>query len=122
MRADDLFFLVPAIGMSAVLVGSDTALESHLPKGANTVNLAVKASDAGMAALLGAGGGLFLWGQISKDEHKRETGFLTGEAAVDAYIDSSVFKYIAGRERPYTGNDRGSFFQGGIPFLRVPQP
>ena len=23
------------------------------------------------AALLGAGGGLFLWGQMSKDEHKR---------------------------------------------------
>ncbi|MGB8770329.1 MAG: capsule assembly Wzi family protein [Candidatus Korobacteraceae bacterium] len=116
MRADNLFFLVPATGISAILVGSDTALESHLPKGTNTINLAVKASDAGMAALLGAGGGLFLWGQLSKDEHKRETGFLAGEAAMDAYIDSTAFKYIAGRERPYTGNDRGSFFAGGDSF------
>lgn len=116
MRADNLFFLVPATAMSAILVGSDTAIESHLPKSANTVNLAVKASDAGMGALLGAGGGIFLWGQFTKDEHKRETGFLAGEAALDAYIDSSALKYIAGRERPYTGNDRGSFFQGGDSF------
>ena len=25
---------------------------------------------------------------MTKDEHKRETGFLAGEAAIDAYIDS----------------------------------
>ena len=116
MRAGNLFFLLPATAMSAVLVGSDTALESHLPTGTNTVKMAVNASNAGMAALLGTGGGLFLWGQFTGNEHKRETGFLTGEAAIDAYIDSTAFKYIAGRQRPYTGNGRGDFFQGGDSF------
>ena len=63
MRSDNLFFLVPAIFASSVLVGSDTAIEAHLPKGSSTISLAANASDAGMAALIGAGGGLFLWGQ-----------------------------------------------------------
>ncbi len=116
MRAGNLFFLLPATAVSTLLVGSDTAIEAHLPKGANTVKMAVNASNAGMAALLGTGGGLFLWGQFTKDEHKRETGFLAGEAAIDAYIDSTAFKYLAGRERPYTGDGRGSFFQGGDSF------
>ncbi len=116
MRAGNLFFLVPATAVSTVLVASDTDLESHLPTGTNTVKMAVNASNAGMAALLGTGGGLFLWGQFTKNEHERETGFLAGEAAIDAYIDSTAFKYLAGRERPYTGDDRGRFFQGGDSF------
>jgi membrane-associated phospholipid phosphatase len=116
MKSDNLFFVVPAIFASSILVGSDTAIEAHLPKGSSTISLAANASDAGMAALLGAGGGLFLWGQMSKDEHQRETGFLAGEAAIDAYVDSTAFKYIAGRLRPDTGNDKGTFFSGGDSF------
>ena len=58
----------------------------------------------------------FCGDRMTKDEHKRETGFLAGEAAIDAYIDSTAFKYIAGRLRPDTGNDRGNFFSGGDSF------
>lgn len=116
MGSQNLFFIVPAIFANAILVGSDTDLETHLPKSSNTIKLAANASDAGMAAVLGASAGLFLWGQKTNDEHKRETGFLAGEAAIDAYADSTVFKYIAGRERPDTGNNRGNFFVGGDSF------
>jgi HAD superfamily hydrolase (TIGR01662 family) len=38
-----------------------------------------------MAALVGVGGGFFLLGQATHDEHKREAGYLIGKAAVDAY-------------------------------------
>ena len=116
MQSKDLFFVVPALFASSVLVGSDTALESHLPKNPNTINLASTASNAGLAALLGTSGALFLWGQKTHDEHQRETGFLAGEAAIDAYIDTTAFKYIAGRQRPDTGNNRGNFFSGGDSF------
>ncbi len=116
MRSDNLFFIVPAIFASSILVGSDTAIEAHLPKGSSTVSLAANASDAGMAALIGAGAGLFLWGEKTHDEHQRETGFLAGEAAIDAYIDSTAFKYMAGRLRPGIGDDRGNFFSGGDSF------
>ncbi len=116
MQSENLFFLVPAIFASSILVGSDTAIEAHLPKGSSTINMAATASNAGMAALLGAGGGLFLLGEKGNDEHERETGLLAGEAAIDAYMDATAFKYIAGRERPDTGSDRGNFFSGGDSF------
>ena len=116
MRGQNVPFLVTGAAFSAMLVGSDTAAEAHLPKGSTTVKLAANMSNAGMAALLGASGGLFLWGQKTKDEHMRETGFLAAEAAIDAYIDATAFKYLTGRQRPYTGDNRGRFFQGGDSF------
>ena len=116
MQSGNLFFVVPAIFATSILVRSDTSLEAHLPKGSSTISLAANASNAGMAALLGAGAGLFLLGEKHHDEHERETGFLAGEAAMDAYIDTTAFKYLAGRQRPDTGNNRGNFFSGGDSF------
>ncbi len=81
MQSENLFFVVPAIFATSILVGSDTKIEAHLPKSSSTINLAANASNAGMAALLGAGAGLFLLGEKNHDEHERETGFLAGEAA-----------------------------------------
>jgi membrane-associated phospholipid phosphatase len=109
-------FLVPATVGAAVLVGTDTAIEQHLPTSPNVVNRAATASTAGMAALVGVGGGLLLIGQATHDAHKREAGYLTGEAALDAYAVSSALQYITQRERPFTGNNRGSFFYGGNSF------
>ena len=116
LNVKDLTFILPATVGSALLVGSDTAIESHLPTSRNTVNMAANASTAGMAALIGTGGGLFLIGQMTHDEHKRETGFLMGEAAIDAYAASTAIQYITQRERPFTGNGRGQFFDGGSSF------
>jgi hypothetical protein len=73
-------------------------------------------SNAGLAALAGAGGGMYVWGALAKNEHQRETGFLSGEAAIDAYLDTTLIKYAAGRDRPFTGNGRGDFFNGGASF------
>jgi membrane-associated phospholipid phosphatase len=116
MQSQNLFFVVPAIFATSILVGTDTKIEAHLPKSTSTINLAANASNAGMGILLGAGAGLFLLGEKHHDDHERETGLLAGEAALDAYIDATAFKYIAGRERPGTGNNRGDFFSGGDSF------
>ena len=116
MKSENLFFLVPAAFASTFLVGSDTWVEGKLPSGASTINHAATFSNAGAAALLGTSGGLFLLGQIHHDDHERETGLLAAEAAFDSYLDITAFKYIAGRERPDTGNNRGNFFSGGDSF------
>jgi membrane-associated phospholipid phosphatase len=116
LNVKDLGFILPATFGSALLVGSDTAIEGHLPTSPNTVKMAANASTAGMAALIGTGGGLFLVGQMTHDEHKRETGLLMGEAAIDAYAASTAIQYITQRERPFTGNGRGQFFAGGNSF------
>ena len=63
-----------------------------------------------MGALVGVGGGMYVWGRIAGNEATRETGFLSGEAAIDAYLDTTLIQYVTGRNRPFTGNGRGDFF------------
>jgi len=115
-RIPSLSFYVPATIGTALLVGTDTAIEKHLPTSSNIVNAASKGSTAAALGLVAVGGGLFLTGQVDKNEHQRETGFLVGEAAIDAYGISTAFQYITQRERPYTGNNKGTFFYGGNSF------
>jgi membrane-associated phospholipid phosphatase len=116
MTESEWHWTVPFLFAGAALVASDTAIEKHAPKSSATVSHAVTASNAGLAALVGAGGGMFLWGHAVHDDQARETGLLSGEAAIDAFLDTEVFKYALGRDRPFTGNGRGRFFQGGNSF------
>ncbi len=102
---------VPLSMLTVGLVASDTAFEAHVTTNPSTVSHATTFSNAGLAGLVGVGGGMYVWGALAKNEHQRETGFLSGEAAVDAYLDTTLIKYIAGRERPYHGQWAGQFLQ-----------
>ncbi len=116
LRAPDLTFLVPATFGTALLIGTDTTIEKHLPSSSNAIKYASKGSTAGALGLVGVGGGMFLIGSATHNQHQRETGFLVGEAAIDAYAASTALQYITQRERPFTGNNKGSFFDGGNSF------
>src|SRR5579859_242510 len=107
---------VPLALVGAGLLASDTAIEKHVPTNPSKVSHAVTLSNAGVAALAGVGGGMVLLGHLTHDDQQRETGLLAGEAGIDAYLDTTVFKYAFGRERPFTGSGRGLFFQGGDSF------
>jgi len=115
-RIPNLTFLVPASFGTALLIGSDTAIEGHLPSSTSLINDAAKGSTAGALGLVGVGGGMFLIGSAMHDQHQRETGFLATEAAVDAYAASTAMQYITRRQRPFTANNKGSFFSGGNSF------
>jgi membrane-associated phospholipid phosphatase len=107
---------VPLAFVGAGLLASDTAVERHVPTSSTTVSHAVTASNAGLAVLTGAGAGMFLLGQAAHNDQRRETGLLSGEAGIDALLETTVFKYAMGRDRPFTGGGRGRFFQGGDSF------
>jgi membrane-associated phospholipid phosphatase len=107
---------VPIAFIGAGLIASDTAIEEHVPTNPTTVSHAVTASNAGVGALVGIGGGLFVWGHLTHNDQQRETGILSGEAAIDAFLETEAFKYATGRDRPFTGNGKGQFFQGGVSF------
>lgn len=107
---------VPLSFVGAVLLASDTAIEAHVPKSSSTASHAVTFSNAGVAALAGAGAGMYLWGYAKGRDEPRETGLLAGEAGIDAFLQTEVFKYVFGRERPFTGDNKGKFFQGGTSF------
>src|ERR1022692_2742774 len=104
---------VPLAFAGAALVASDTAIEKHVPTNPTTVSHAVTASNAGLGAMAGLGAGMFLWGHLRDNDQQRETGLLSGEAGIDALVDTEIFKYAFGRERPFTGSGKGHFFQGG---------
>lgn len=107
---------VPLSFVGAVLLASDTAIEEHVPTSSTTASHAVTFSNAGVAALAGAGAAMYLWGYAKGRDEPRETGLLAGEAGIDAFIETEVFKYMFGRERPFTGDNKGKFFQGGTSF------
>jgi hypothetical protein len=107
---------VPSLVLGAGLIESDQTLEKHVPTNPTTVSRSVTASNVGVAALAGAGAGFFLLGHLDGDDQKRETGILSGEAAMDVFLDTEVFKYAAGRERPFVGTSPGRFFVGGDSF------
>jgi membrane-associated phospholipid phosphatase len=109
-------WIVPLTFVGASLLASDTAIESHVPTNPTTVSRAVSASNAGLAVFVGTGAGMFAWGQLAHNYDERETGLLAGEAAIDAYLDATIFKYATGRSRPFTSDGRGRFFQGGDSF------
>ena len=107
---------VPLAFFGVALVASDTAIEKHVPVNPTTVSHAVTASNAGVAAMAGVGAGMFLWGHLTDNDQQRETGLLSGEAGIDALIDTELLKAITGRERPFTGSGKGHFLQGGTSF------
>jgi Capsule assembly protein Wzi/PAP2 superfamily len=116
MTQSEWQWTVPLAFVGAGLLASDTAIEKHVPTSTTTVSHAVTASNAGLGAMAGIGAGMFLWGHVTSNDQERETGLLSGEAGIDALLDTEVFKYVFGRERPFTGDGRGRFFQGGTSF------
>jgi membrane-associated phospholipid phosphatase len=107
---------VPLVLAGGGLIASDLTIEQHVPTSLTTVKHASTFSNAGMAAMVGVGGGLFVWGHLKNNDQQRETGLLSGEAAIDAVIDTEIFKLAAGRDRPFAGDGQGRFFQGGSSF------
>ena len=112
-------WVMPSLLVGGLFIKADQTIENHVPTNKSTVSHAVTASNAGVAALTAVGAGLFLLGHIQNNDQKRETGILAGEAAIGALIDTEIFKYAAGRERPFTGTSPGRFFVGGDSFPSV---
>jgi Capsule assembly protein Wzi/PAP2 superfamily len=114
IRFSDATWLVPLGGITAGLFATDKEYNASLSRNPSTLRHYKTVSDAGVAALVGAGAGLYLFSYPAHNPHWRETGFLAGEAALNSLITVEALKYSLQRERPFQGN--GSFFSGGTSF------
>jgi membrane-associated phospholipid phosphatase len=104
---------VPLSGITAGLFVTDRDFSKHLSQNPTTIRHYKTLSDAGVAALVGGAGGMWVLGHVKHNEHWSETGFLAGEAAMNSLVAVEGMKYSLRRERPYQGDGSGPFFQSG---------
>jgi hypothetical protein len=116
VRLADADWLVPLGGAAAAMFVTDSSYSRHLSNSPNRIKYSKDLSNYGLASMVGIGGGLYLWGHLTHDDHKIETGILAGEAAIDSLGPVYAMKYAFGRERPLQDNYRGRFGQGGVSF------
>lgn len=115
-RASDTDWLMPLGAVTAGLLATDRSSTAHLSQDPVTLRHYRSFSNDGVAALMGAAGGLALWSLKTGDAHQRETGFLAAESIVNSFVILEGLKYAAGRERPFQGTGDGRFRQGGTSF------
>lgn len=116
LRLGHADWLVPYAGLTAGFLATDRDASLHLSNSPSTLKNYTNFSKYGLASMGGAVGGLYLWGKITDDAHKKETGILSAEAASNAFLVTEVVKLATGRERPDVDASRGRFWQGGRSF------
>jgi hypothetical protein len=116
LRLSDAQWLLPLSGITAGLFVTDASYSKSLSHNPTTISHYNTLSNAGIGALIGGAGGMWVLGHVKHNEHWSETGFLAGEAALNSLVMVESLKYTLGRERPYQGNGTGPFFQAGTSF------
>src|SRR5260370_30209427 len=84
LRFSDTDWLVPLSGITAGLFVTDRDFSKHLSQNPSTISHYKTLSNAGVGALIGGAGGMWLLGHVRHNEHWSETGFLAGEAALNS--------------------------------------
>lgn len=113
LRFSDTVWLIPLSGITTGLFVTDRDFSKHLSQSPTTISHYKTVSNAGVSALVGAAGGMWLLGHAKHNEHWSETGFLAGEAALNSLVAVEELKYSLRRLRPFQSNGSGPFFQSG---------
>jgi membrane-associated phospholipid phosphatase len=113
LRWPDANWLVPLGGITAGLFVTDRDFSKHLSQNPTTISHYKTLSNAGVGALMGGAGGMWLLEHVKHNSHWTETGFLSGEVALNSLVTVEALKYSLRRERPYVDNANGAFFQHG---------
>lgn len=116
IRLDNVQWLVPLLGGTAVVIASDTDIQNHIPTSPSFRKNSNSFSNYGVAAFAAVTGATWLWGVASHNDHMRETGVLSGEAALGSLALTYAIKNITQRDRPDQGNGHGNFWSKGDSF------
>jgi membrane-associated phospholipid phosphatase len=113
-RVNDLKWIAPFAGITAGFMAGDSWISKQIPLG--KVQTSKTVSDYGAYSLIAAGGGAFLLGHLTGNDHMSEAGLLSGEAAINSATVAYLLKHVTQRPRPYQATGSGIFFQGGSSF------
>jgi Capsule assembly protein Wzi/PAP2 superfamily len=112
----DADWLLPLGLATGAMLATDTEYSKHLSNSPTRLKHSTDLSNYGLGGVAAVGGGLYLWGEMTHDDHKSETGLLAGEAAADSFAVVYGLKYAVGRQRPLQSGYRGNFWSGGDSF------
>jgi hypothetical protein len=112
----DADWLLPLGVVAGGMLATDTEFSKHLSNSPSRLKYSNDFSNYGIASLAAGVGGLYIWGRITHNDHRRETGLLAGEAALNSLAVAYAAKYAFERERPLQDDFRGRFWQGGDSF------
>ena len=112
ISAPEATFLVPVAGITAGLFATDSEFMRSLSHNSSTLTRYDHISNYGLGAMGGIAGGAYFLGLATHNEHEQETGFLSGEAAVDSLVATEAIDYMTWRERPLVDNANGQFWHG----------
>ncbi len=115
LQKKDAVWLVPASFALGEMLHRDTYAYRALNPMSRTGASSRLFSDAGVFALAGGVGSMYVWGKVTRNEHARETGLLGTQAALNTFLLTTALKYPLGRARPEAGRG-GDFFTGGDSF------
>jgi len=116
LKLSDATWLVPLGGFAAGLFASDHDISHSLSNTPNTLKRYQHLSDYGLYSMAGGAGSLYFLGLTTDNQHQRESGFLSGEAALDSLFVVEALHYATGRQRPDQGTGAGTFRRGGTSF------
>ena len=116
LRFSNATYLVPVGGLAAAFFATDSDFSRHLSNDPDHLLRFRHISDYGAYSMIGGSAGLYFLGLTTHNAHQRETGFLSGESAIDSLAITEALKFVAGRQRPTEGNGRGKFWSGGASF------
>jgi len=107
----DSAWLLPVLGTTAVLLGSDRHSMVRARSNADAVNLSSNVSNGGAAAMVSLPVLMYAFGSLQGSPKARETGLLSGEALINSFAVDEALKVIFERERPTVTDGHGRFFQ-----------
>jgi membrane-associated phospholipid phosphatase len=111
VRTADSLWLVPFLGVTAGFIATDRTAVSDLPSAPSTVNRFKNVSDYGLYGTAALSGAMYLSGVMWNNPHRRETGWLVGEAVLDGFVVDTAIQQITRRQRPFSSSHPGQWFQ-----------
>lgn len=116
LSVQDLRWILPAAAGTTAFIIGDSWFSRQVPSSPSALNRSLKVSDYTTYSMIGIGGGAFLLGEVTKNDHLQESGLLSGEAAINSTAIAYLLKEMTQRQRPFQASGNGDFFHGGASF------
>ena len=113
IKPRDSFWLVPFAAGTGVALHYDAQAQQDLGIDKTRIDTSDTISDVGLYGSIAGGGGLYLLGLATHNDHLAETGRLGEEAIVNALLVVEALKLATNRQRPNEGDGRGGFWPHG---------